>query len=217
MNFPDQITPSMLRKLIAADPKLAEISQLIQTDRPFRLPKSHAQWSDLANIAAVAAMGPEHKDQASRLHDQLWAYWFTDRAPLYCISNELLRAFEQTDTDGLGRLVPADWVPPLPLFLLALPNSSVQAPDGANISYLLVMLTHPDMDSPIVAEHPRQISVACLDAHGNIWFNGSGIFVSIIIAGLLIFIDHYPELSIIIPGPLGDADRGLWPFGGIWL
>jgi hypothetical protein len=175
METPFQITPSDLRKIVAADSRLSAIAALVRSERPFRMPKTHIPWADLANIAAVVSMEHQHKDAASRLHDVLWVEFMLTSAPVYCLSNELLRAFEATDFDGLGRLVPPDWGPPLPLFLLALPHAAVCAPDGAHINYLMVMIHHPDLTLPIAAEHPTQITISCLDGHGNIWFNGSGI------------------------------------------
>jgi hypothetical protein len=194
------ISASIIREIVAGDPLLADASQELKKDRPFRLPKTHLDWDTLANIAttsAVEAYTGKTTDRASYIHGHLWGKWATSQGPIYCLSNELLRAFEATDADSLGRLVPPDWVPPLPLYCLALPNHAVLSPTGAGVPYLLVMLSHPAAQAPFQSEHDRQITITAIDWHGTIWICGTGLGPN----GLIL---HRRQLGL---DQTDDADR----------
>jgi hypothetical protein len=68
--------------------------------------------------------------------------------------------------------VPPDWQPPVPVLLLALPNGAIKAPDGAEISYLLIGCATPDQPFSLF-RHPgpraRRLVTAFSDSNGNIW------------------------------------------------
>ena len=151
---------------------LAELRQL----RPYKMPKTHIDWKTLSTIITISAQPPMPNtiDQATYCHNGLWEAWFHQNAPIYCISTELLRQFQDTDAINLPGLVPDSWVPPMSVFCLALPNSSVMSPCGAECPYLLVSMAHPELPSSVPSEHERQISVSLCDRDGTIWMSGVG-------------------------------------------
>jgi hypothetical protein len=116
-------------------------------DRPFRLPKQYPKWETLSAIAVASTLIPlnQYADQNSRTNQALWKQWKNDHGPLYCLSRELLRLFQATDASNLAGLIPDDWVPPLPVLVIALPDGEMATPDGSGVSYLLVGLEHPTM------------------------------------------------------------------------
>lgn len=116
-------------------------------DRPFRLPKQYPKWETLSAIAVASTLIPlnQFADQNSRTNQALWKQWKNDHGPIYCLSRELLRLFQATDAGNLAGLIPEDWVPPLPVLTIALPDGEIKTPSGDRVSYLLVGLEHPTM------------------------------------------------------------------------
>ncbi len=155
----------------------ADIVQTVRRSLPYNIPRSHASWEMLsAIVACINIGGTAHKtDQGCALHSHLWRSWYQNRYPLYCLSNELLRQFQQTDTKNLAKLVPADWRPPVPLLLLLLPNNAIVSPKGHYCPYILVAFNHPEIKPVIATEYPRQISIATSDNSEVVWVRGSGL------------------------------------------
>jgi hypothetical protein len=90
-------------------------------ERPYRLPKNYPRWSEVSReIATIAASVGDRNGRSH--HREIWRSWIDDHAPIYCISKELIRQFELTSLDGIEGLLGDGWIPPLPRFLLALPN-----------------------------------------------------------------------------------------------
>lgn len=142
----------------------------------YRMPKGFSPWRTIGGIGAamIAAKGADI-DAGTRLNISAWEYWASAQLPLYCISNNLLRDFEQTDVDGLEKLIPDDWEPPLPGFILALPENSVRSPAGNPVPYLMVLLHHPSFNIPMRTAYPRQVSTLFIDWSCTTWITGIGI------------------------------------------
>jgi hypothetical protein len=66
-----------------------------------------------------------------------------ETGPIYCLSRELLRSLQNTDTSNLAGLIPEDWMPPLPVLIIALPDDAIKTPSGGRVSYLSIGLSHP--------------------------------------------------------------------------
>jgi hypothetical protein len=166
---------SDIEKIVAAHH--ADIVQTIRCDLPYQLPKTHPRWELLSAIAACMCITDltQAPDQGTALHTGLWQIWYRDRYPIYCLSNELLRQFQQTDAADLAKIVPSDWIPPVALFLLLLPNNAVKSPSGQWVPYILVSLHHPEIRAVTTSEHPRQISIALSDNSEVVWVSGSGL------------------------------------------
>jgi hypothetical protein len=165
---------SDIRKLV--EQNQPELVNTIRQALPYRMPKTHLSWDVLSSIIACTT-GDFSKvsDQATALHCYLWQIWYQNRFPVYCISNELLRQFQQTDTENLTRLIPPDWTPPVAMFLLALPNNAILSPAGHGCPYILVALHHPDLPPIVKAEHERQITISFADNGEVVWLQGSGL------------------------------------------
>ena len=166
-----------IQNFVETEPSYAKLLARIRQELPYRMPKTHARWELLSAIATMM-MGVDAKnapDLGTYLHCRFWQQWVQQRSPLYCISTNLLRQFEQTDADNLPGLVPTDWVPPFNLFLLCFPNNAIVSPTGHAIHYMLVGLMHPEIPPVLKSEHPRQISVALTDNEECVWVSGSGL------------------------------------------
>jgi hypothetical protein len=166
-----------IQRFVENEHEYAKLLAHIRQEFPYKMPKTHVRWELLSAIATMmtgvdAQAAP---DAGTYLHCRLWQQWVRQRSPLYCISTDLLRQFELTDTDNLPGLVPSDWVPPLNLFLLCFPNNAVVSPIGQPIHYMLVALMHPEIPGVIGSEHPRQISIALTDYGECVWVSGSGL------------------------------------------
>lgn len=102
----------------------------------YQMPKGYYPWRVLGGIGAVAlASARGEHDHSTRLTVAGCQEWCKAQWPLYCISTSLLRNFEQTDVSDLEKLIPDDWEPPLPGFLLALPENAVRSPAGFPVPY----------------------------------------------------------------------------------
>jgi hypothetical protein len=161
---------------LSGDPELEKLRK----SRPYKIPKSHPSW-DLLSAIAYASVSGDMGDDGTRLHSGLWRVWIASQAPIYCLSNELLRRFQQTDTADLPKLVPGNWRSPLPIYCLALPNNAIQSPQGHQVPYLMVCLHHPGVAQSLPSEHPHQISIAACDSNGTVWVSGRGLGEGVIL------------------------------------
>lgn len=155
----------------------AEIEKF-RSSFPYRLPKGYPTW-DLLTAAALTICknsGQEANDRSVILSSEMWLRWLETQSPLYCISKELLREFENTDTRDLPRIIPHGWIPPLPYLLLIPPCSTVRTPGGADVPYLMLGCSHPSLLNCMTSEHKVQISVAFADWNEELWITGTGLY-----------------------------------------
>lgn len=127
--------------------------ELLLQERPYRLPKNFARWSDLARtIASIAASTGKYNDRPH--HRDIWQSWIDSRSPIYCISKELLRQFELTALTGVENLLD-NWTPPLANFILALPDHVFRPGlESSSIQAIAVAFT----------ESPRLIRWSAIDS-----------------------------------------------------
>lgn len=164
-------------RAVRSNPEYSVVHDAIMADFPYRIPKTHTPWESLSAIATLSLsdIDDPKADHACRLHGALWSFFLKNNLPVYCLSNELLRSFQETDSDRLPRLIPEDWLPPFPVYLLLLPQNSLQSPIGNNVAYMMVTL-HDDRDPhSLPSEYPRQIAITFFDNGGNAWVSGLGL------------------------------------------
>ena len=127
---------------------------LVRRERPYKLPRGYLRWEVLSAIVGgnVAAFCNKNvtvqlsRDQASTLNMYRTVLWFVQDAPLYCISKEMLREFQETDILEQDYLL-ADLEIAVPTFMLVLPENAIHTPEGANVPYFLVHVSarnHPE-------------------------------------------------------------------------
>ena len=71
-------------------------------------------------------------------HAERWCVAITQKIPVYCISKNIIRDFEQTEVVENEPFLPPDWVPRISNFILVFPNSVVRTPAGDDILYVFV-------------------------------------------------------------------------------
>jgi hypothetical protein len=143
----------------------------------YQMPKGFYRWDVLGGVAALTISQPLNKfpSHSAQIHAHAWRLWVRDDWPLYCLSTSLLRDFQATDVEGIQKIIPADWSPPLPGFLVALPENALASPDGAAIPYLLIHCASPDLPTSMRTEHQRQISCLFVDWKETVWSVGFGL------------------------------------------
>jgi len=167
--------------------------RLVRSDRPYQFPKGYMRWETLSAIVTISLLSMtstkeqlHQQDPATQFNSYRTALWFVQDAPIYCLSTQLLRAFEETDVLD-NQAVLADLEPPLPTFLLLFPQNAIQTPEGAPLDYAVVHISdraHPewsrgsshDIHVPYIPhEHNINLHWAGVDAKETVWFSGMGL------------------------------------------
>jgi hypothetical protein len=128
----------------------------LRTELPYKLPLSHPSWDlvsailcaglvfrteeEVKGVKSYARRGDQVYDlepgYGRKIHSEMTQNWFKNKYPMYCISEEILEQFLNTSLEGLDALVPGDWTPPVPGFLLLLPRGFEL--NGQKFIFLLV-------------------------------------------------------------------------------
>ncbi|MDZ8227550.1 hypothetical protein [Nostoc sp. ChiVER01] len=156
----------------------------------YKIPKNYIQWRELAALISVNAPLFNHSslDLAQRFTAHRIALWVVKDAPIYCLDNQLLEQFQQTDI-GDENLIFKDLVSQIPLhsMMLLLPSKTVVSPDGGYVDWLNIHCSHvrhPEWSvgekyglSPHYMTHEDDavLHFGCVDTKGTIWFSGWGI------------------------------------------
>ncbi|WP_333307561.1 hypothetical protein [Microcoleus sp. K4-C2] len=118
-----------------------ELLARIRKDVNYRMPSEYISWQVLSQIIAVGLTTCDLEyaplDISAFIQSYRIALWFAQKAPMYCLSQELIEAFDQTDALHKPGIL-CGWQPSLPTFLLAIPKGAIYAPDGASIDYLTI-------------------------------------------------------------------------------
>ena len=126
--------------------------ELVETvrARPYKMPKGYITWAHLSALVAmylaVVKAGIGHRSQdniSTEIAGLRMTQWFLQDAPLYCLSTDLLRAFESAALSNVFELF-QDFETSLPTFLVALPNNAVRTEGGSALSFLCVHVSERD-------------------------------------------------------------------------
>ena len=139
---------SYCRLIEESQPELVETVRA----RPYKMPKGYITWAHLSALVAmylaVVKAGIGHRSQddiPTEIAALRMTQWFLQDAPLYCLSTDLLRAFERADLSNVFELF-QDFETSLPTFLVALPNNAVRTEAGSALSFLCVHVS--ERESP---------------------------------------------------------------------
>lgn len=174
------------RMVEASQPELVGLVR----SHPYQMPKGYMSWQRLsviiaANMALVKAgiAYLAHEDLPTRITAWKLTQWFLQDAPLYCISIELLRAFEQADLENVYELFKG-FETSLPTFLIALPENAVTTQDGGVLGFLCVHISDRDRPELSIAEgyglkvpyleHDGQknVHLSSIDSQSITWVSG---------------------------------------------
>jgi hypothetical protein len=170
----------------AAQPELVGIVR----SRPYQMPKGYIPWQRLSAIIAVnmGLVREGHKawaqqDVATNITAFKIAQWFLQDAPLYCLSVELLRAFEQADLSNLYELFEG-FETSLPTFMVALPENALQTSEKTTISFICVHIAneaHPELSEAegyglkipyLQHDGKKNVHMSSIDSGCNTWVSG---------------------------------------------
>lgn len=163
---------------------------LVRERRPYLIPKGYLPWRTLScHIASALLVNldkAEVSDPAAVMHYERSKLWYCQNAPVYCLSNALLKAFQETDISDLGTVL-TDLQPPLPTLLLLFPQNAVRNPDGAIVDWCILHwsdLNYPERSQASAdgfRAEPLPHSEACnlhwstVDSAGALWFAGTSL------------------------------------------
>ena len=162
----------------------------IREEVNYRMPSEYISWQVLSQVIAVALSTCElsyaNTDISAFLHSYRIALWFAQNAPMYCLTRELIEAFDQTDALHKPGIM-CGWQPSLPTFLLAIPKGAINTPDGAYVDYLTVSCSdfnYPEWNSakwrnftiePFNLKYPLYFQFCTVDSKETVWTSGTGI------------------------------------------
>ncbi|WP_333152890.1 hypothetical protein [Microcoleus sp. B9-D4] len=167
-----------------------ELLARIREDVNYRMPSGYISWQVLSQIIAIGLSTCDLEyakvDISAFIHSYRIALWFAHKAPIYCLTHELIEAFDQTDALHKPGVL-CGWQPSLPSFLLALPKGAIYAPDGASIDYLTVSCSdfnHPEWNSakwrnftiePFKLKYTLYFQFSTVDSQETVWTSGTAI------------------------------------------
>lgn len=158
----------------------------IRADRTYKMPKKYIEWETISALVSISlSKYNDGGDKSTYIHNAKLALWFVKDAPLYCLTSEIVEAFDRTDVLHKQQIM-MNWKPSLPSFFLALPEHFV-TPNGGKIDYLLVSNTSPEHpewhqgqwkhgtveEKPEVTENLFHIST--VDSNEIVWTSVTGI------------------------------------------
>lgn len=162
----------------------------IVRSRPYKMPKGYISWQRLSpiiavNLGLVRAGDRElaREDLPTRITAFKLAQWFLQDAPLYCLSIDLLRAFEQSDLSNLYELFEG-FETTLPTFLIALPENALRTAEGATMSFLCVHIAdenHPELSEAeghgirvpyLKHDGWKNVHISTIDSQCATWVSG---------------------------------------------
>jgi len=162
----------------------------IRKEMNYRMPSGYISWQVLSQIIAIGLSTCDLEyakvDISAFFQSYRIALWFAQRAPMYCLTHELIEAFDQTDALHKPGVL-CGWQPSLPTFLLAIPKAAIYAPDGASIDYLTIScsnINHPEWNSgkwksisihPFNLKYPLYFQYSCVDTHETVWTSGTAV------------------------------------------
>jgi hypothetical protein len=162
----------------------------IKGDRTYKMPPNYINWHILSGIIGVALSSCTleyiRSDLSAFIHSYRTALWFIKDAPIYCLTQQLIEAFDQTDAickPGILRGLQ----PSLPTFLLAIAKGLIHTPDGAEVDYLTVSCSdceHPEWNygkwgnieiKPFNLKHDRYFQICTVDSLETVWTSGTAV------------------------------------------
>ena len=162
----------------------------IREEMNYRMPSEYISWQVLSQVIGIALSTCElsyaKTDISAFLHSYRIALWFAQNAPVYCLTRELIEAFDRTDALHKPGIM-CGWQPSLPTFLLAIPKGAINTPDGAYLDYLTVSCSdfnHPEWNSakwrnftiePFNLKYPLHFQFCTVDSKETVWTSGTAI------------------------------------------
>jgi hypothetical protein len=162
----------------------------IRHEMNYQMPPGYINWQVLSQIIAIGLSTCDLEyakiDISAFIQSYRIALWFAHKAPMYCLTYELIEAFDQTDALHKPGVL-CGWQPSLPTFLLAIPKGAISAPDGALIDYLTIScsnINHPEWNSgkwksisihPFTLKYPLYFQYSTIDTHETVWTSGTAV------------------------------------------
>jgi len=186
----DEKNPNRDRSLKRFDELYKNLLKQIRGDRTYKMPPNYITWHTLTGILAVAlsSCGSEYAkvDISAFIHSYRTSLWFIKDAPIYCLTEQLIEAFD--NTDALAKpYVLKDWQPSLPTFLLAIPKGLINTPEGGEVDYLTISCSScdfPEWNSgkwhnieiqPFSLDHDRYFQICTVDSNETVWTSGTAV------------------------------------------
>lgn len=187
----DQFQNYMATRALQLGPLVEYEAERVRKRLPYKIPKGYRPWKAIAaEVGATLATVTTHfpKTAGDNYYSLLQGLWLATRSPLYAIKRDLLRAFELSDVAADKGLL-MDINPPLPTFMLLLPQNALKTPDGTTIDNLTVHLADKAQPERSLATEngtvygmdldklPNRHTLmwAALDSRGIIWHSRSGV------------------------------------------
>ncbi len=162
----------------------------IRNDRTYKMPPNYINWDILSGIIAIAISTCSSDyakiDVSAFIHSYRTALWFAQNAPIYCLTPEIIEAFDRTDALHKPSIL-AGWQPSLPTFMLAIPKGLIYTPEGGEIDCLTVSCSdskHPEWNrgrwrnveiEPYNLKHSLYFQICTIDTQETVWTSGTAI------------------------------------------
>jgi hypothetical protein len=166
---------------------------LVRRIYPYKIPKNYINWRSLSAVIAMAIMAAKESyklasvDLATFLYVQKCTLWFVKKSPVYCLKEEILNSFLQTDILNSSEVI-KDLKPQISNFLLLFPQGQIVSPGNSPVNFCVVHLS--DRSTPensqgsahgitapyLPQEHEVNLYWSTLDDNSTVWFSGIGLY-----------------------------------------
>ncbi len=166
----------------------------VRREMPYQIPTDYISWRFLSAAIALAGSGVKNRQELAKrgdvacwIHSHRTLLWFLKQAPLYCLSKEIIQAFDSTTVDNKQELLKSI-KPALYTMLLLFPKGLIKTSEGCDFTFCTVHVSDINNKSKSVAfghgfeldylehEHDLNIQFSTLDSGGNIFFTGFGLY-----------------------------------------
>lgn len=97
----DENNPNRYRSLKIIEEVDKVLIKKIRDDRTYKMPPNYINWHILSGIVSLALSNCTFEylkgDISAFIHSYRTALWFIKDAPIYCLIQQLIEAFDQTD------------------------------------------------------------------------------------------------------------------------
>lgn len=167
--------------------KFPHLVEMVAEVLPYRMPKGYMRWDWMSAFIALNLSlyenGGGQQDLPTRLMANRMALWFLQKAPVYCVSLELLRAFERADLSNVYELFEG-FECPVPTLMLAFPQNALAMHNGATVDFAVMHLADVSRPEDSEAEGyglkisylphdgDRNLHISAIDSQSYSWVSG---------------------------------------------
>ena len=149
----------------------------LEKELPYKLPKPYPLWRKVLEQGAITLLAShsatETNDYSLHSHAESWRELVHEKTPLYCISKDIIRDFQQTDITEGEPFFPKDWIPKILRFVAVFPDSVIK--DCENNGIVMAFVEAFSRVPKDLAMFSKGVMITAINQKGIIYSTAFGI------------------------------------------